>query len=424
MAHLLVVESWVGAMSGLLPRAIREAGHRFSFLTRDLHHYLRSAPTGRPHPLLAAENVLTTETNDLPELLSYVENVHRVLRFDGVVTSCDYYLGTVARLAAHLGLPGAAPEAVECAYRKDLARAAMHRAGVPQPAFAVTQGWTATSDAADGIGYPLVVKPVDLCAGMYVRRADDRAELRAAYDALAGFPVNARRQPRMPLVLLEKLLDGPEVSVETVTVDGVTTVIGVTDKSLAGTSGFVESGHMFPAPIDADLARAVGATATAALAAVGLDHGVAHTELRLTPDGPRVVEVNPRPAGNQITELVRRVTGIDLPMGYAQLALGERPVLTPTDTGVRSAAIAFLLPPRPGTVTGITGTEAVAAEPRVVDWAVKPAGHRAGAASSNNHYLGHVMVVDPTGAGARSLADRLVAGLRVGYAGVPAGVPA
>ncbi|SCG59344.1 hypothetical protein [Micromonospora halophytica] len=71
------------------------------------------------------------ETNDLPRLPSFADNVRRVLRFDGVVTSCDHYLGTAARFAAHLGLPGAAPEAVDCAYRKGLARAAMHRAGVP-----------------------------------------------------------------------------------------------------------------------------------------------------------------------------------------------------------------------------------------------------------------------------------------------------
>lgn len=64
VAHLLVVESWVGSMSRLLPRAIREGGHEFTFLTRDLHHYLRSAPEGTAHPLLGARNVITADTND------------------------------------------------------------------------------------------------------------------------------------------------------------------------------------------------------------------------------------------------------------------------------------------------------------------------------------------------------------------------
>lgn len=415
MAHVLLVESWVGAMSHLLPRAVLEAGHRFTFLTRDLHHYLRGAPAGGAHPLLAAHNVLTAETNDLPNLLEHAGRLHQALRFDGVLTSCDYYLDTAARLAAHLGLPGADPEAVRRAYRKDLARAAMDVAGVPQPRYALAESWSAMSKAARELGFPLVVKPVDLCAGMYVREVADEAGLRAAFDALAGFPVNARCQPRVPTVLLEELLSGPEVSVETVTVDGDTTVVGVTDKSLGGASGFVETGHMFPAVLDPATARRAGEVAVAALTAVGLDRGVAHTELRLTPSGPRVVEVNPRPAGNQITELVRRVTGIDLPMVYAQLALGEDPDLTATDTGVRSAAIAFVLPPRPGVVARIDGTRAWQADPRVVDWSVKPEGHRAGDASSNNGYLGHVMVVDTAGTGARATADGLAAQVRVGY---------
>jgi biotin carboxylase len=424
VSHVLLVESWVGAMSTLLPRAVREAGHRFTFLTRNLHHYLRPGSGDGVHPLLTADNVLTAETNDLDTLLPRVQRLHEVLRFDGVITSCDYYLATAARLAAHLGLPGARPEAVESAYRKDLARQRMRAAGLPGPAFAVAEDWPATRDAARGLGFPLVIKPVDLCAGMFVRLVADEGQLREAFDALDGFPVNARGQQRSSLVLLEEVLAGPEVSVESVTVDGVTTVLGVTDKSLAGQPWFVETGHMFPAALDAATVTAVCGTAVAALAAVGFDRGVAHTELRLTAAGPRVVEINPRPAGNQITELVRRVTGVDLPMVFTQLALGEQPDVTVADTGVRSAAISFLLPSRAGTVAEIGGAAALAVAPGVVDWAVKPAGHRTGDAVSNNNYLGHVMVVDTAGLGARARADELVAGLGVRYADDLAGAVA
>ncbi|GAA3682928.1 ATP-grasp domain-containing protein [Lentzea roselyniae] len=412
MAHLLMIESWVGAMSSLLPRAINESGHRFTFLTRDLHHYLRAAPA-HPHPLLAADNVLTADTNDVATLLDHVERLHAVLRFDGVISSCDYYLPTVARVAAHLGLPGPDPHAVERACRKDLTRTALRDAGVPGPRFALADDWPALAKAAAELGYPLVVKPVDLCAGMHVRKVAGEPELREAFAALEAFPVNARNQPRVRTVLLEELLTGPEVSVETVTTDGATQVVGVTDKSIAGDPWFVESGHMFPADLPTDEAAAV---AVAAIEALGLDHGVAHTEVKLTPDGPKLVEVNPRPAGNQITELVRRVTGIDLPSAYAQLAVGGRPELRPADTGVRSAAICFLLPPRSGLVAAVHGTETLGTAPDVVEWKVKGAGHRAGDPTSNNSYLGHVVVTDPAGLGARARAERLVGGLSVDYA--------
>jgi argininosuccinate lyase len=409
-----MIESWVGAMSSLLPRAIHESGHRFSFLTRDLHHYLRAAPS-HPHPLLAADNVLTTETNDMPALLSYVERMHDVLSFDGVISSCDYYLATVATVAAHLNLPGPDPQAVERAYRKDLTRTTTRNAGVPGPRFSLTQDWPATAKAAAELGYPLVVKPVDLCAGMHVREVRDEAALREAFLALEAFPVNARGQERVPTVLLEELLVGPEVSVETVTVDGITRVIGVTDKSLAGHPWFVESGHMFPARLSkTDQAAAID-TAVAAIEALGLDSAVAHTEVKLTEDGPRLIEVNPRPAGNQITELVRRVTGIDLPSVFTQLAVGHQPDLRARETGVRSAAISFLLPPRAGVLAGIDGVDTLAVNPDVVGWALKPAGHRAGEPTSNNSYLGHVMVTSPD-ADARARAEQVVNTLEVRYA--------
>ncbi len=410
-----MIESWVGAMSTLLPRAIREAGHRFSFLTRDLHHYLRSAPGSGVHPLLAADNVLTAETNDVAGLMTHVERLHDVLGFDGVISSCDYYLSTVARVAAHLGLPGPAPDAVERAYRKDLTRQALRAAGVPGPQFALARTWPEVAAAAADLGYPLVVKPVDLCAGMHVRKVANEGELREAFLALDGFPVNARQQSRIPVVLLEELLTGPEVSVETVTFDSVTHVVGITDKSVVGQPWFVESGHMFPADLPADLAAAATDTAVAAIKELGLDHTVAHTEIKITADGPRLVEVNPRPAGNQITELVRRVTGIDLPMAYAQLAVGQRPRLEPSDTGASSAAISFLLPPEAGVIAEVPGVDEVGFAPDVVDYAFKPAGYRVGDPTSNNAYLGHVMVVDRAGFGARRRAEGLLAGVSVRY---------
>lgn len=414
MAHLLVVESWVGSMSRLLPRAIREGGHEFTFLTRDLHHYLRSAPEGTAHPLLGFRHAITAETNDLDTLLPQVARLHSVLGFDGVITSCDYYLPTVARIAGHLGLPGPGPEAVENACRKDATRRVLADAGLPGPRFAVHEEWADLARAAREIGYPLVVKPVDLCAGMYVRRVDDEAQLAAAFRALADFPVNARGQRRTSAVLLEELLDGPEVSVETVSYAGAVHMVGVTDKSIGGAPAFIETGHMFPAALPLADIDAVEQTALGALKALGLTDGVvAHTEIKLTSAGPRVVEVNPRPAGNRITELVRHVTGIDLAAAFVDVALGRAPDLRRTDTGLRSAAIGFLVPDRAGTLEALDGGHLADGE-GVLEVQLAEPGKAVKAAGSNNEYLGHIMAGDPEGLGARDRVEDLLARLRAG----------
>ncbi|PSM45288.1 carboxylate--amine ligase [Streptomyces dioscori] len=412
MAHLLVVESWVGSMSRLLPRAIREGGHEFTFLTRDLHHYLRSAPEGTAHPLLAARTVTTAETNDIDTLLPHVERLHEALGFDGVVTSCDYYLPTVARIAARLGLPGPTPEAVENACRKDTTRRVLGEAGIPGPRFAVCADRAAAEEAARELGFPLVVKPVDLCAGMFVRRVDDERELTEACRAIADFPLNARGQLRAPVLLLEELLDGPEVSVETVSFAGTTHVVGVTDKSLGGAPAFIETGHMFPAGLAPAHAEAAQDTAVQAIKALGLDSVVAHTEIRLTAAGPRVVEVNPRPAGNRITELIRHVTGVDLAAACVDVALDRAPDLRPRATGLRSAAVGFLVPETEGTLESIEGAAQVRSAEGVLEVQLAEPGRAVKAAGSNNEYLGHVMAGDAEGLGARARVESLLSGLR------------
>ncbi|WP_328929390.1 ATP-grasp domain-containing protein [Streptomyces sp. NBC_00190] len=416
MGHLLVVESWVGSMSGLLPRAIREGGHEFTFLTRDLHHYLRAAPADGPHPLLAARNIVTADTNDTDALLPLARRLHALFAFDGVVSSCDYYLPAAARTAERLGLPGPAAGAVENACRKDLTRRVLARAGMAGPRFAVCADAAEAVAAARGIGYPLVVKPADLCAGMLVREVRDERELDRACRALAEFPVNARGQRRAPVLLLEELLTGPEVSVETVSHGGTTHVIGVTDKSIGGAPAFIETGHMFPADIAPDVAREAAEAAVLAVEALGLDQVVCHTELKLTPTGPRLIEVNPRPAGNRITELVRHVAGVDLAAACVDTALGREPDLTVRPTGVRSAAIAFLLPDAAGTLTGIDGADEVRGRPGVLELTLAGPGRTVRAADSNNAYLGHVMTADTEGAGARRAAELLLADLRPSYA--------
>ncbi|MGJ5670764.1 ATP-grasp domain-containing protein [Rhodococcus aetherivorans] len=428
MAHLLLVESWVGAMGTLLPRAIADLGVEFTFLTRRPEHYPDTLPDGSPHPLRLGRAVATAETNDPAAALEAARRIDAEARIDGVLTSCDYYLPTAARIASALGLPGPTPEAIETACDKARTRAVLDCVGVPGP-----RHTTASVDdtirlrtAAESVGFPLVVKPTDLCAGMFVRRADSWLDVESAVHALRGFEINARGQRRNSTVLLEEFLTGPEFSVESWISRGKVHTVGVTDKSLGGASGFVETGHMFPADLaEGDRARVVAA-GEEAIDAVGLDHGVVHTELRLTAAGPRIIEINPRPAGNQITELIRHVSGVDLPRVAVELALGREPIVPTVPDEDRdggrpsSAAVSMLVPTRAGVVTGIEGVDTVAADPSVVSAAFKGPGHRTTPGMDNNSYLGSVVVISPERSGARPLAERLLSSISATYGEEPA----
>lgn len=416
MAHLLMIESWVGGTGRIFPPAITQLGHRYTFVTRNRAHYL-GAPGAAIHPVLEhADHVLTTETNDVPALIEFLRAQHAVLRFDGVVTICDYYVGTVAEVAQALGLPQAFSANVVMERRKDLVRRAIGDAGLPNPHYAVTNGWEETRDAAARIGYPLVAKPTDLASSAYVRLVADEAQLRQAYEALEAFPLNFRGQSRIPLLLLEEYLAGEEVSVEACTHAGETTIVGITDKSITGHPYFVEDGHMFPARLDEAAIRDIHDLVHGALVAVGHDHGISHTEVKLTPTGPRIVEINPRPGGNYIAELVKHVTGIDLLLAQIDLALGRKPDLTRRDTGVASAAIRFIVPPRAGKVAALHGVGSLADDANLARWSVNDiADTQVSAPIDNACYVGHVIALDRLGGDARHYAERAVAQLSFDY---------
>lgn len=423
MAHLLLIESWMRSTGEALPPLLRAAGHRFTLATRDPALY-PPASDGGAHPVVAlADEVAVCDTNDPQSLLAEVTRRHTADPFDGVLTTCDYYLAATTLVAEELGLPGAAPAAVHVATRKDLVRAALTRAGVPNVRFANEGTWEGLRKAADQLGYPLVAKPVDLNSGTLVRLVADEAGLRDVFDAVQAASMNTRDQPLACLVLLEEVLIGAEVSVEAVTVAGRTTVIGVTDKSVVGAPSFVESGHQFPAALAPTVTDAVAALVDQALVAIGWSHGVTHTEVMLTPAGPRIVEINPRQGGNFIFDLVRLVTGTSVLEVMVDLALGHHPLVgTASDpSGNReatSAAVAFVLSPQDGELVGVAGADALASDPDIVRVVLPPSRsvrQLVYRPRDNEDYLGHVLAVDRDGLGARERAVEAVRSLRLRF---------
>ena len=421
MANLLVIENWVEGTGRLLPELLLKLGHDYTFVTRSPEHYQASVSVKNDvpiHPIVQyASEVIETETNDVAGLIERLRPHHQARPFDGVLTICDYYIGTVAQVARALGLPQAFSSNVDSIRCKQVVRQAIQDAGLPNARFAVTTCWQQTQIEAQKIGYPLIIKPSDLASSAFVRRVHTEQELREAFLALEAFTHNFRAQLREPVWLLEEWLSGPEVSVEAYTYQGQTTVIGITDKSLTGQPYFIEDGHMFPADIEPRLSQDITDYVVQVLHAVGQDHGISHTEVKLTPDGPRIVEINPRPGGNYIAELIERVTGINLLKVHIDLALGRKPNVLGLDRAQGSAAVKFLVPDKQGMIASVDGLDALTDNAAIVRWHMKPlVGTIVSQPVDNACYLGHVIAYDAQGRQARRFAEAAIGAIHLDYA--------
>lgn len=333
----------------------------------------------------------------------------------GVMTWTEWMLVPSARLAEHLGLPSNTPEVMLACRNKATARTVFAREGVPSAASMKAATLLEAGLATDAVGgLPVVIKPAAQAASVGVIHVDRGEDLPSAFAfATAG----AARAQESTEVLVEEYLDGPEVSVETVTFAGATIPVALTRKSLGSLPYFEETGHAVAAG-DPLLAQA-GPVAVAAVRALGVQYGVCHTELRLTSRGPRVVEVNARIGGDMIGRLVELATGIQLARVAADIACGRAPDLTPTRH--QAAAVRIRYPDTSGTVTARHLTRGFAAGTPWLDRAtwlceegerlvLPPEG------SSFTARAGLVVVTAPTAALAAKRAERALGHMSVDVA--------
>ncbi|WP_033341470.1 pyridoxal-phosphate dependent enzyme [Catenuloplanes japonicus] len=343
--HLLFVESNTTGTGMLAIRQAQAIGLVPVLLTDRPSRYRGLDETGC--------EVLEVATGTQAALRAAIQERFPREQIAGVTTTSDFYTHAVAELAAWLGAPGADPDAVAACRNKRLLSDVLGAAGVPQPATVAVTSPDAVADAVAVTGLPCVIKPADGSGSQGVRLCATAEEAVAGTEALLRTVVNVRGLPTAGEVLVQQYVTGPEYSVEIVGDGTRLHCVGITEKSVTGAPYFVETGHVFPAALDSQTAAQITRAVEGALTAVGLTWGASHTEVKWTPAGPVIIEINPRPAGGMIPELVRLVTGIDLVGEQLNAAAGRDLRLHGATDGC--AGIRFLLAAHPGVLTTITG---------------------------------------------------------------------
>ena len=234
--------------------------------------------------------------DDEPALERLAEAEH----VDGVIApGIDWAIGPAARIAARFGLPHPiSPETAVLSSSKLRQRERLAQAGVPQTR------WKIVTEPDDELGFPCVVKPPDRQGrrGLALVRSPEQLEA-AVREAL--------RASRSGLCLVEELAQGPEVTVTAFSRGGVFRPLTVMDR--------LPLAHLWPSH------RGESATAVAELAAraLGIEEGPSSTQLRVGPEGPRVVELGARLGGGHDAELCEAALGVDLNGLALSAALGE-----------------------------------------------------------------------------------------------------
>ncbi|GAA2463838.1 ATP-grasp domain-containing protein [Actinocorallia cavernae] len=315
-------------------------------------------------------------------------------RIDAVATFHEGALHVAARIAAELGLPGNSPEAVRAMRDKFLTGQRLTEAGVGTPDTRVAHTFSEARAAAAELGYPLVLKPQASAASQGVTKVANETELGAAFDNITGLyapeafhdgaysvpnVAHIYAYPQAQGVLIQEYVSGDEFAVDMVYGDGKYRLLAIHDKPYPfAEPHFIEGAYATPSALSESEQALLVDTAVAALKALGATVGGAHVEMRLTDEGPKIIEVNGRLGGTTafVQESIRESTGVWGPREYLRAVLGE-PVEFTAKAQPTPAGFSPLLADRSGEIARFAGAEEVMDVPGVIGvrWMAKPGDH-------------------------------------------------
>jgi biotin carboxylase len=261
-------------------------------------------------PRAAFGGSLALELRHEDEAVAAIVDEARTRPVAAIVPTDELTADIAARASQRLGLRGNSPAAAGIARNKRKLRQALAAAGVPGPRFSSFDLGDDPEVVARALDFPVVVKPLLLSASRGVMRADSPSQLLAAWrrlGALLSTPaLRAVEDPDVRRILVESFVPGVEVAFEGLVADGQLTTLAIFDKPdpLDGPF-FEETIYVTPSRHPKDVQRAIERATAAAAHAIGLSHGPIHAELRLSPDGPVVIEVAARSIGGRCARTLR-----------------------------------------------------------------------------------------------------------------------
>jgi len=309
----------------------------------------------------AADRGLVADTYDAEATIAALDRAGE--RPDGVLCLATDVPLTVARIADHYGLPGLSLETARLAADKLAMKDRLQAQGIAIPECRAVTSATELADMRRARERTLVVKPVDSRGARGVIRLTEAVDSAWAFDCARGFSPTGR-------VMVEQYLPGPQISTESLVIDGRVHTPGFSDRNYQYLERyapfFVEDGGNLPSRLSEHVQEELKDLVARAALAMGVHDGVVKGDLVYCDGRAYVIEVATRLSGGYFcTHTIPVNSGVDLVGAAIRRALG-RPVDPSELVPVRNTGVAQrYLFPEPGTVRTIEGYERARTMPGV-----------------------------------------------------------
>ncbi len=256
---------------------------------------------------------------DEEEAVAAARKAHREVSFDRVECLWEPGMLVAARIREALGLPGMTVEETVPFRDKEAMKRVLDRAGVRTPRHARAATVRTVREAAEAIGYPLIVKPIAGAGSADTHRIDNGRELEAVLPRLA----------HVPEVSVEEFVDGEEYTFDTVSIGGEIAYFNIgwyrPRPLVARTVEWISPQTVALRNVEADRLAPGRAMGRAVLKALDFRTGFSHMEWYLKADGEAVFgEIGARPPGARTVDTMNFACDLDLYRGWAEAVAHRR----------------------------------------------------------------------------------------------------
>jgi len=349
-----------------------------------------------------------TKTKDTIEFLKQ-KDIH----FDAVFTnSVEPATPLIALLAKHYGFVGNDPKTAFYCRSKYHMRKRLLEANIPSPKFALCKNYEDVKNAIEKIGIPCVLKPVGWHSSFgtfMIRDEKDLEQLESNYETSIKFLLKEITEicpftkEELDLIgvddevdmvtdyLVEEYMEGPEISVDAITRNGKSTILGIADQVRMAPPYFVQLEEKIPYICSPETFEIIRALVENTITAMGIENSLSHTEIIFTKEGPKIVEIACRSGSDNIHDAIYNITGLSTAFESAMLALGiERNYEIETKC---HTAMKYILPDKEGILAQLEIPVEVKEDPNVLEIKMSlQEGSKLAPPPQNFDYIGYVSV--------------------------------
>ncbi len=295
---------------------------------------------------------------EVPSLFDDEAVVSGVRRFaesapiDRVETLWEPLIVLAARLRQSLRLPGLTLEQAVPFRDKERMKQVLEGAGLRVPRHSRESTARGCLEAAERIGFPLIVKPIAGAGSADTYRIADRSELEGILPLIR----------HVPIVSVEEYVEGEEYTFDTICADGRILYYNVSwyrpKPLIARTVEWISPQTVTLRNPDTDALAAGRELGRAVIEALDYRDGFTHMEWFLTPTGEAVFgEIGARPPGARSVEIMNYACDIDTFSGWAE-AVVHGGLSQPVQRRYNSAII-FKRAQGRGRIRSISGLESL-----------------------------------------------------------------